>query len=168
MAKSLITTLPLQVNGTNHTVEITKNKKMYSVTIDGQEYKTFSLGKKSILGMIPHEDFPMEVQGEQFILALRSDKIRLAKDGKYMNNDEAFTPAIPLPIWVWIFVVASLGLFVGGAIGGGLGAGAALGCLSVSRQNKPIAARIGICVAITAGCWIIYLLIAGLIEGIFK
>ena len=160
MSKSTTTTLPLSINGTEHAVEVTKNKKEYSVVIDGQEYKTFSLGKNSFFGQLPHEDFPIEVQGESYILALRMEGLRLVKNGKYIDNDEEFVSAVPLPSWVWIFVVANLALIlVGGAIGGALGVAVAFGCLALARQNTSTKARIGVLAGMTVVTWVAFFLI---------
>ena len=160
MSKSKTTTLPVQVNGTEHTVEVTKNKKEYIVAIDGQEYQTFSLGKNSVFGQIPHEDFPIKIEGEQYIIALRMEDLQVVKDGKYVATGEAFRPAEPLPIWVWIFVVANLALiFVGGAIGGALGGGVAFGCLMLARGNTSVGARIGVLAGMTVLTWVAFFLI---------
>ena len=160
MSKSKTTTLSVQVNGTEHTVEVTKNKKEYAVAIDGQEYKTFSLGKNSFFGQIPHEDFPIEVQGEQYILALRMEDLQLVKNGKYIATDEDCKPAEPLPMWVWIFVAANLALIlVGGVIGGAMGGAVAFACLMFARGNAPTSKIMMVLGGMTIAIWLAYLFI---------
>jgi len=73
---------------------------------------------------------------------------------------------LPIPPWAWVFVIAC-GIIpvitLGGAIPGAIGFGGAGGCLAVARNpSLDIAARIGICVAITAACWVgLFALVGG-------
>lgn len=73
------------------------------------------------------------------------------------NQDKPAKP--PIPPWAWVFAVACGVLPVltlGGAIPGAIGFGGAAGCIGVARNpDMPVAARVGICVAITAGCWVV-------------
>ena len=165
MAKPTI--LSVTVNGSPRTVQVTRKRKSYSVSIDGQEYNTFTLGKNSFLSA--HEDFPIVVHGEQFILALRGSKMRLAKNDRYIDNGAVFVPAKPFPKWAWLFVVASGALVVfGGAIPVAFGLGGATGCIAVSRSEKSVAIRVLLCVLITAGCWITTLMISGVIGSLLN
>jgi len=164
MAKSKQTPINIyvQVNGTSHTIEVTNKKREYFVCIDGQKYKTFTTGKNSNFGE-HHEDFPIEVQGENFILTVRGKKIRLVKEGQYIDNGEMFKPAMPPPKWIWVFVFLHVVFFfaiVGGAIGGAFAAGGAFGCLSISRSGKSITKKILFCSIITIACWIGAILLA--------
>ena len=161
--KSEKTALLLEINGTEHTIDVTKNNKEYIVTIDGQEYKTFTPQENSFWGMVPvHDDFLIEVQGEQIILALREEEFRLAKNGKYIDNGEVFVPREPLPIWAWIFVAANFALiFLGGVLGAILGVIIGLGCLPIARKSAtPVVTRILICTGMTIAAWLAYFFIA--------
>jgi len=166
MAKSKLTPIIIHVHVNNipHTIEVTNKRREYSVSIDGQKYKTFTTGKNSSFGE-HHEDFPIEVQGESFILTVRRKKIRLAKEGQYIDNGEAFKPAMPPPKWIWVFVSLHVLFFfaiVGGAIGGAFAGGGAFACLSVSRSERSTMKKIFFCSLITIGCWIGAILLAGI------
>jgi hypothetical protein len=51
---------------------------------------------------------------------------------------------------------------LGGAIPGGLGGGGAFACHAVARDaSKSVPLRLGICAAITAGCWLVFLVFLG-------
>ena len=166
MAKSKRTPINIhvQVNSTPHSIEVTNKRREYFVSIDGQKYKTFTTGKNSSFGE-HHEDFPIEVQGENFILTVRGKKIRLVKEDRYIDNNETFKPAMPPPKWIWIFVSLHVVFFfaiVGGAIGGAFAAGGAVACLSISRSEKSITKKLFFCSMITIGCWIGAILLAGI------
>jgi hypothetical protein len=66
----------------------------------------------------------------------------------------------PIPGWAWIFAVAC-GLIpvitLGGAIPGAIGFGGAGGCISIARdESKAVATRVGLCLGITATCWVTF------------
>jgi len=67
------------------------------------------------------------------------------------------------PAWGYIFLVACLGIMVltkGGAIWGGIGGGLGMGCLGIcANQKLPVAARVGICTAITVALWVVVFLL---------
>lgn len=157
-------TLSVEVNGGTHTVEVKNVKKQYLVSIDGQYYNAFNIGKCS--SYVHNEDLPIEVQGEFFILAIRGSKVRLAKNGVYTDNGEVFSPAMPPPKWVWIFTVMHVLFFlfvVGGAVGGGFAGGGAIACVSVAQSGKSTMTKVIHCILITVGCWVCALIIAGII-----
>lgn len=70
-------------------------------------------------------------------------------------------PKPPIPWWGWVCAgMCILIPFValGGAIPGAIGAGGAGGCVAVARHpTMSMGARVGICVAITIGCWALFL-----------
>jgi hypothetical protein len=75
------------------------------------------------------------------------------------------TDRMPIPVWVWPFVVACVAipvLALGGAIPGAIGGGGAFGCVSVARDpEKSLQVRVGICAAITVGCWFLFIVVLG-------
>ncbi|MAE65182.1 MAG: hypothetical protein CMJ18_13000 [Phycisphaeraceae bacterium] len=75
------------------------------------------------------------------------------------------TPKPRAPWWAWLFVAGCVLipiLTLGGAIPGAIGGGGAFACHAVAREaSNPTAIRIGICAAILAGCWLLFLLVAG-------
>ena len=156
------TILSITINGVPRTVQVIRNRKNYTVSVDGQEYNTFTLGKNSFLSA--HEDFPIAVYGEQYILAIRGGKIRVVQNDRYLDNGAVFVPAKPFPKWAWIFIVAC-GILVifGGAIPVASGLGGAMACMAVSRSDISSIGRVIICLLITVGCWIVTLLIAGVL-----
>lgn len=76
------------------------------------------------------------------------------------STDPDKPPPPPIPWWVWVFVVACAAIPVvslGGAIPAGIGGGGAAGCIGISRNAAmPAAARVGICVVVTAICWALF------------
>jgi hypothetical protein len=152
------------VDGLSHTVGVSIRKKQYTVSIDGQKYSTFTTGSNSDFSG-HYEDFPIQVQGEDFILAVRSNKIRLVQEGKYIDNGEEFAPAAPAPKWVWIFAVlnafllsylitGAMGGVIGGAIGGGFATGGVFICFALVRSAKSTTQKLINCILVTLGCWI--------------
>ena len=71
----------------------------------------------------------------------------------------------PIPAWAWIFAVACgviPVLTLGGAIPGAIGFGGAAGCVAVARDpDKARGTRVGICLAITTLCWVLFLAVVG-------
>lgn len=74
-------------------------------------------------------------------------------------------PAKPeTPAWGWVFFAACLGILVltrGGAVWGAAGGAVGGVCLKVSQSRQlPLAAKLAICSALTAGLWaLIWLLV---------
>jgi len=83
---------------------------------------------------------------------------RESKEGQALKS--------PIPAWGWVFAVAwgmIPVLTLGGAIPGAIGFGGAAGCVGVAREpSLPVPARVGICAAITVGCWVLVILVVGL------
>lgn len=77
-----------------------------------------------------------------------------------------------IPGWAWVFAVACgiiPVLTLGGAIPGAIGFGGAGGCVSVARDDsRSVGARVGICSAITAGCWILFVVFVGSLFALGK
>jgi hypothetical protein len=71
----------------------------------------------------------------------------------------------PIPAWAWVFA-AACGvipvLTLGGALPGAIGFGGAAASVAVARDpEKSPGARFGICLAITALCWGLFLALVG-------
>ena len=120
------------------------------------------LGAKSGMGG-PHEDFPIDVHGENFLLAVRGKTIRLVKDGRYLDGKyEDHIPAKPLPGWIWIFFILHIALFfaiVGGAVGGAIAGGGITLCYSVARKNPSHGKGILYCSLVTLGSYVLGIII---------
>ena len=155
------------MSGVEHVVSVRKKWTSYIVSINGIEYKTFKLGKNSAFA--PNEDFPLVIGGQEYILALRAQKIRLAKDGRYLGHDEEHIPVQPFPKWVWIFFVANIGLIaMGGAIPAGFGAAGLVGCASLMQTNKNMGYKLGACILATVGAWAGALFASGIFYAIMN
>ena len=79
-------------------------------------------------------------------------------------RDASNKPAAgPIPAWAWLFVVACVLIPIvslGGAIPGAVGAGSAFLCVAVARNpGMSVAARLGACCAITAGAWLLFIVL---------
>lgn len=62
-----------------------------------------------------------------------------------------------IPGWAWIFVVACALIPIvslGGLVPIALGVGGAMGCIGVARGGMSTGAKVGVCVGITAVCWV--------------
>jgi hypothetical protein len=75
----------------------------------------------------------------------------------------------PTPQWAYFFAVACGAipiLTLGGLIPALLGFGGASGCLTVCRMRSvPVALRLLACVGITAGCWLLFVLLMMAMVG---
>ena len=90
--------------GTNHIVAITVRRRKYIVEVDGQLSDTFKLGfLSSYFGVV--EDFLIGIENIKYILSVRGKKIRLACEGRYIDNGEEFIPKEGFPKWFWIFII---------------------------------------------------------------
>src|SRR5262245_21036038 len=77
-------------------------------------------------------------------------------------------PKPPIPWWAWCFA-AACGIIpvitLGGAIPAAIGGGGAFGCIGVAREPKlSVATRVGICAAITGGCWALFITFAVIVA----
>jgi len=160
------TDLGVSVKGTEHIVSISKKWSTFTVSVDGVEYQTYKTGKNSLL--VINEDFPLEIDGEAFIIALRGNKKRLVNNNQYIDNGEEFIAAKPLPKWAWIFVILNFALVaLGGAIPAGFGVGGAAGCAGVINSGRSTANKVALCCLITVGCWLGALFLATLFISLF-
>jgi hypothetical protein len=73
----------------------------------------------------------------------------------------------PTPQWAYFFAVACGAipiLTLGGLVPAVLGFGGAGGCLTISRINSlPVVLRLLACVVITAGCWLLFVMLVAAI-----
>lgn len=78
--------------------------------------------------------------------------------------------AAPAPAWAYVFAAACLAVplvTMGGAIPAGLGFGGAAGCMATARnQEMSVGARVGLCVLITAGVWIGFVILLVVVIGL--
>lgn len=84
-------------------------------------------------------------------------------------GDHEIVPALvppPLPGWVWVFVVLCILTGLGfGILGGACGGVGAVLCLrSARRTDLSTGAKVGVCLAITAGAWLMAFLLAVLLA----
>lgn len=147
------------VNGNN--VKVTRNLRKIYVDINGLPYTTFNLsGESSLLAV--QEDYPIKINGEKYILAIRGYKTRIAYNGRYLDNNEEFKPKVKLPKWSWIFFALNI-LIPIISIGGIINVCFALVgigiCTFVIRSERiPTPVRIIICTATTIVIWLVWIL----------
>lgn len=71
----------------------------------------------------------------------------------------------PFPAWGWVFVVLCGLLLTGGALGAVVGYFGLLFCYGFSRDtSQPLVFRVLICTGVTGVCWIVYLVLAALVQ----
>lgn len=155
MAKAIPVT-----TGNGHTMEVTRKKGLFVVNIDGKESASFKPSTESnLFGM--HEDFPIMMDGKEYILAVRKTKFRLALSGHYVDNGEEFKESKKLPGWFWAFgIIDLLLLFIGGALGACLGLLAGTFSAVIARNNLPAVIRILICLLLTIAAYGIWFILA--------
>jgi hypothetical protein len=86
----------------------------------------------------------------------------LLVDGRSVATGAVASAQAPVPAWGYLFI-AACGLIpvvsLGGAVPAAIGAAGAFGCLGAARDgSKSVFERASRCLAITAGCWVIFLL----------
>jgi hypothetical protein len=143
-----------------------------AITLDGQAVPT---PRPAMFDL--HRVYPLPVPGRQAAIHIRSNGFTyqddLVVDGQSAVTGRAVAAPLPMPGWAWVFVIAcGILFFVGGAIGGAIGIGGALFCATQARNAaRPVAARVGLCVAGMIGAWVLYgvvitvLLMMGILPG---
>jgi len=152
--------LPVMVGETMHTVSVLrKRNNMYELSVDGVWHQTYTTGKQSRFS--PNEDFPLVINGADFIVAVRGKKIRLVYNNMYLGSNEEFVPAKPFPKWFWIFLVLNgIMLFLGGAIPAVIAVISVAACANAVHFIKGTVAKIGICIAITMASWLALMVVS--------
>jgi len=94
----------------------------------------------------------------------------LAIDGYFLNSQKPYAPLPKMPVWTWIFIVASLAIPVvtlGGAIPGMIGGlGAAVNAKIAYTQKWNTQTRILICVLATGVAWALLYLFIEIMTGL--
>lgn len=150
-----------------HNVDVTRKGSKYIVKIDGNDYQTFKLGTaSSLLGA--NEDFPITVDGVDYILAVRGNQLRLANEGKYIDSGEEFVPQKPFPKWFFVFAVLNIAIPVislGGALNALIGFGGAALCATVTNGKiKSTPVKVLLCTLITVAAWILWIVLIGAVA----
>lgn len=147
-----------------HTMEVTVKGSNYNVRIDGNEFCNYKHGSISYW-FGAEEDFPMEIDGVQYILSVRKNKIRLVSNGVYIDNGQPFVPARPMPKWIWVFAILLILIpivSVGGAINILIALGGISLCALVARSAiKSGALKVLLCVLVTVTFYAIWFLFIG-------
>ena len=166
MAKPTI--IDVRAGGNSYTLEVLKKKSQYIASIDGRKYETFRMTSSSSFDGA-NEDFPIEIQGERFILAVRRKSIRLVKDCRYIDNGEEFREASPLPKWTWIYFslhVPIVFLLVGGIVGFSILFGGSSLCFGIARSRLNNTKKHILCSLITFASWVIAFIL-GILVYVF-
>ncbi len=128
--------------------------KNYTVSTVAGEIGTFKL-KGGFFTAI-EEDIPITVNEQQYIVAVRGNKVRLVANGTYLDNGKEFKAAVPAPAWVIAFYIANFAVIVvalGGALPVALACLGTVSCAKASKSNLPTIARVIICIVITLVVW---------------
>ena len=147
-----------------HVLEVIVKGSNYTVKIDGNNFHVYQQNAASFW-FGAEEDFPMEIDGVQYILAVRKRRIRLVSNGVYIDNGEPFVPSMPMPKWIWVFFIL-LALIPIISLGGAINlliafAGITL-CALVARstiQSGPL--KVLLCVLITISAWVLWFFVLG-------
>jgi len=132
----------------------------YTVTANGEQATV----KGRFLSMMFGFDEPFTVDGKKMRLIAARGGMDVAYDGRYLIADK---PYIARPAWVWIFVILCISLiFMGvGFLGGVIGFIGAIICLSASRTDTPLSARILLCIFITVATWAVGIVVLSMLAG---
>jgi hypothetical protein len=153
---ALNTTLQIQVNNVVHEVAVARRGSMYHVGVDGAPLYEFKRNVASDwLGV--SEDFPIMVDNQPVIVAVRNAKVRLAVNGYYIDTNEIYEPTRKVPKWYWVFLVLNVLIPVvslGGALPFLLALGGTSGCAAVARSKiQKTLPKVLICIGITLAAW---------------
>lgn len=94
----------------------------------------------------------------------------LVVDGKYLDSGKLYRRVESIPAWAWVFVVLSLSpMAAGGAIGGACGgAGAWMTIVACGNPENSTKKKIASSTAILVCTWAVVLVLAGIIEVLFR
>ncbi len=143
---------------TGYAVTVDVNKKNYTVSTIAGEIGTFPLKGGFFLQL--EGDIPITVNDKQYIVAVRGKSVRLAADGKYLDNGQVFKPSIEPPKWVIVFYILNFAVCIialGGAIPFLIAFTGIICCAKVSKTTMPTPAKVGICCLITVAVWVLFL-----------
>lgn len=157
----------IELEDGRHTVELDHGyfSGRRRISVDGRPTAETARAQDALFDIGSSHDF--SIAGHRCTVLIRSKwgvayDYDLLVDGRSAaTGAEASAPA-PMPAWGYAFM-AACGLIpivsLGGAVPAVIGAAGAVGCLSAARDgSKSPAERAGRCLAITAGCWVVFLL----------
>ncbi len=147
-------------NGQGINVQV-KGKNL-TITSNGENVGTYKVKSSFFTGL--EDDVTINVGGEEYIVAVRGNKsIRLAKDGRYIDDGSDFHEVVPAPKWVTVFHVLNWAIVVisfGGAIPAGLSALGSFGCANIAKSSKPIGLKLVLCILLTVAMWAVFISMA--------
>ena len=112
-------------------------------------------------------DEPFVFDGKEARLVMENKLPDVAVAGTFLKSGKPYE-ALAMPDWLWGFFLLLLPLvFFGGGAGGICVAAGALVCQKISLMNKPKAARMLLCAAVTSGAWLVWAGFSGVLAGIF-
>ncbi|MBU0996490.1 MAG: hypothetical protein KKE16_00420 [Firmicutes bacterium] len=104
-------------------------------------------------------DQEIELGEKKAHFVLINGKPDLAFDGFFLDSKKEYVPLQGVPKWVWLFVVACIGIPVytlGGAVPALLGFGGITICVKISIIQKfNTMVKVLLCTAVTATAWIV-------------
>ena len=107
-------------------------------------------------------DEPFNFGDKEARLVIEGKKPDIVIEGKYLSSGKQY---IATPKWFMVFIILLFPLIiVGGALGGVFLAVGSLLCKKVSRLDKSNTTRIALCVTISIGSWLAWLVIGVFIR----
>lgn len=100
--------------GNNHQIAFKKGVFGAKCIVDGEEYKVKS--KNWVIWMADHQ---ISIPGAECNLVVLGNKVRLAVNGTYLDNGEAYEPVRNIPAWLnaLVLITAILSVLTFGLIG---------------------------------------------------
>lgn len=137
-----------QIYNFSHSIVLGK----HNLTINGVSNTIKGSFFSSILGF----DEPINFDGIEARLVVERKKPDIVVNGVYLQSQK---PYIPRPKWSIVFVILCILIPIislGGALPAVIGVVGALACVQISKTSLPVAARIALCILITAAAWVLW------------
>jgi hypothetical protein len=160
-------TWTIELEDGQHTVELDHGyiSGKRRISVDGRPVEETARAQDALFDI--GSSHPFNIGGHRCLLVIRSKwgltyEYDLVVDGRSVATGAEAPAQAPIPAWGYLFV-AACGLIpvvsLGGAVPAAIGVAGAVGCLGTARDgSKTLAERAGRCLAITAGCWVVFLL----------
>lgn len=170
-------TWTIELEDGRHTIELDHGyvSGKRRISVDGRRIEETARAKDALFDIGSSHDFG--IGRHRCTVVIRSKwgvayEYDLLVDGRSVTTGAGALAPAPMPAWGYVFM-AACGLIpvvsLGGAVPAVIGAAGAVGCLGAARDgSKGLAERAGRCLAITAGCWVIFLVFlmaAGVMLG---
>ena len=150
--------ITLFINGATYVVGVEPKMKRTDIYINNQHFMTHWYKKRTIGG--PHEDIAIVLGGVVCIVTIRWNgiwlPIRIAIDGRYVDNGKPYLPAAARPDWFVVFYLLNIigfllsGFFAGYIISilGGACCARIINYCRMTNTGKTL-----ICCGVVLGVW---------------